>query len=217
MTRNIAISLFLLFVLTGCGVDFLGILNSGGGNPKPYTIYDRTPGVGTIKQEIYEVSNQEQSFKKWNIELIDMLDANISAPLQLAEIIPLTVGNRWIYVLESFDESGTSLGIFDDTTTVDRDSLLNGETYYILKRRGLPFQLAINREDGYYVRIASLDTLANIIALDEEYLAAKFPTKKGDKFPNEAGAESEVLSTKNSISVPFGVFKTIKYIKRFID
>lgn len=136
-------------------------------------------------------------------------------------MIPLSIGNTWYGYSAQYDEYGTIVRNGSDTTTLVKDTTINGEKWYLTNA---PLTTAVtNRADGYYIWPLYLgrDGLAT--------MAAKFPTQKGDTFGlgrepyiDEEGDVTdtllkyfEVASTDTVIKVRAGTFHCYEYLYRY--
>lgn len=131
------------------------------------------------------------------------------------ELIPLDVGNQWIWHTESFNvETGAPYANqYADTAYVVSSTDLEGETWFRILGTGNGSLLATNRESGHWVRPSS-DTLD--IA---PRLTYKFPVDVGDTFsaPFPAGSTFRVAATDTTITVPAGSFEAILYEQQWDD
>ncbi|WP_347157014.1 hypothetical protein [Pontibacter chitinilyticus] len=65
------------------------------------------------------------------------------APIE--RIIPLQVGNQWLYEVSDYDGQGQVLSTYRFTRSVLRDTLINGSTWYLLNDN----TLVQNSDQGY--------------------------------------------------------------------
>ena len=200
----------LALLITGCG-------DNNSTNPEPDTeakYYYRSPGYGTVSIEIYTTSVDDRFYMQYLSELEEVTFGSGDTVGSVSEIIPLAVGNAWIYAITAFDSLGNVLGNAVDTSTVARDTVIDSETWYILYNRGVPVNLGINRSDGYWSRSVTLSPgTANIASLGEEYLSSKFPATVGQVFANETGYRTVVLDADTMVTVTAGSFECYKYKK----
>ena len=201
----------LALLLVGCGDDDNPV-NSGNDSEARY--YYRAPGYGTISIEIYTTSVDDRFYMQYLSELEQVTFGSGDTIGSSSEIIPLALGNRWIYTITAFDSLGIALGSSIDTSVVSRDTTIDNETWYILYNRGAPVNLGINRTDGYWSRTVTLSPgSTNIAALGEPYLSSKFPATVGQVFANETGYTSLVLDADTMVTVAAGTFECYKYKK----
>ena len=116
-------------------------------------------------------------------------------------LVPLVVGNQWVYHVITFDEQGniTSNSTYD-TNRVISDTLIQGERWFFYY--GL-FEYCVNRSDGLWVRgYLTPDSLT-------DYLAYKFPGEKGD---TNILSSNVIVSTDTVISTEYGCFHTYEYV-----
>lgn len=128
------------------------------------------------------------------------------------EIIPLKVGNRWVYKLTQFDEEGDVLGSDQYAARVDRDTVLNNETWYFLVDANRILALATNRADGYWVREVTVLAGA-VVGVGEPYLSAKYPATVGEMYPNDDDYVTTVTSTGTEVSIPAGAHDCYQYLR----
>ncbi len=144
----------------------------------------------------------------------DLSDTRSRAPGDNS-LVPLTVGNEWIWrTTEQRSHTGqTDESIRFDTTRVISKTSLQGESWYRLQEENGEF-LATNRSSGYWHRIppelGELDPL----------LVYKYPADIGDtfsrpSFPN--GSLMRVESLDTTITVPAGTFQAVYYAQIWED
>jgi hypothetical protein len=201
----------LALSIAGCGDDDNPV-NSGKDTEARY--YFRAPGYGTVSIEIYTTSVDDRFYMQYLSELEKVTFGSGDTVGSSSEILPLAVGNSWIYAITAFDSLGNVLGNGIDTSIVSRDTTIDNETWYILYNRGAPVNLGINRSDGYWSRAVTLSpNTTNIATLGDPYLSAKFPTATGQVFVNETGYSTVVLDTDTTVTVPAGTFRCYEYKK----
>ena len=113
-------------------------------------------------------------------------------------IIPLALGNQWIYRVTGFDDRGN---VYPnptlDTFTLSKDTIIKGEQWFFYDGG----DIVINRSDGLYTNNG--DSLP--------LLFYKYPANTGDTnfFPH--GNSISVVSNDTIVSVPYGCFSTYQY------
>jgi hypothetical protein len=121
-------------------------------------------------------------------------------------IIPLAIGNEWIYRVTQYqDESGIIGFVHYDTMRVIRDSLIGGEKWYLMTDGW-----STNRSDGlwglYYVTPDSTIPV----------LLWKYPAKSGEVI-RKLDDSIMVVSIDSAISIPYGCFLTNQYMVKIYN
>jgi hypothetical protein len=209
--RLLILTAISALLVIGCGDDDNPV-NSDKETEAKY--YYRSPGYGTISIEIYTTSSDDRFFRQFRSELKQVTFGSGDTVGNTSEIIPLAIGNSWIYTTTVFDSLGNELGSSTDTSVVSRDTTIDQETWHILNYRGKPSNLGINRSGGYWSRTVTLSPGTDRIAsLGEPYLSSKFPATVGQVFDNESGYSTLVLDSDTVLTVAAGSFKCYKYKK----
>ncbi|MFH1700704.1 MAG: hypothetical protein ABIE07_08975 [Candidatus Zixiibacteriota bacterium] len=126
-------------------------------------------------------------------------------PLAGVDLMPLKIGNSWVYELSTMDTLTGELSVSKiDTFRVERDTVLDGETFYFISGMGPRGTLATNREDGFWI----------MGPMGQPIMLAKFPGLDGDDFSMTLGPT--VISNRLDkagleIEVPAGKFYSYKY------
>lgn len=133
------------------------------------------------------------------------------------DLVPLEVGNQWIFRVTRFTVSpmddGTSFdtvvnSITYDTVLLVRDTVLNGDRWYLIGHPipGMDPAWMAYRDDGIWISVGLGDD-----ALFRE-LNAKWPAAVGDTFyVGLPPTVCEVEGTAVDVQVPAGTFRTICY------
>ena len=121
------------------------------------------------------------------------------------QIMPLALGNSWIYQYSLFDTVIKEFKpISVDTFLVTGDTVVDDETWYFVKTMTPEGGRVINRSDGLWQYRQEV----------EPFLFLKFPVEKGDEYVTMIGP-TQVVNRVNGvgvdISVPAGQFKCYKY------
>ncbi len=129
-------------------------------------------------------------------------ESNKIAQNDSVDYFPLRVGNQWTYENQLFP-------MFPKIQTIVVDSLMiRGNIYYCVKDFEYPFVT-------YFLRVDSLQQLKTFIPTDSSELTIfNFKAAIGDSLifipPSQNGiAIVELISKKDSVSVPAGTFKNI--------
>lgn len=134
-------------------------------------------------------------------------DTNQEAPPPLAgvDLMPLEIGNIWVYELSTIDTTTGELTVNKiDTFRVENDTAIGGETFYKISGMGPRGTLATNREDGFWIN----GPMGNPLML------AKFPGVEGDDFSMTVGPQliqNTLVKTGLKIEVPAGEFYCYQY------
>lgn len=117
----------------------------------------------------------------------------------MKELFPLKIGNKWTYQITKNDSISTS---YND---IQKDTVVNGETWYIVLRDGEPVFTSKNKSDGMWIMFGN-----------EKVLFYKYPATLNDEYM--AGAVSvKVVSLNKQITVPAGTFECIQYHTVYSD
>ncbi len=146
--------------------------------------------------------------------LVGVRCSTSTEPAKIVDAFPLAVGNQWQYKTETYSSTGDTLaGTF--ALSVDKDTLVGGEHYFILKFsmpgvQGIP---CINRSGSFYEYVENRDI--RII---------KHPAQVGEKYTrlNATGTQNlfvdvEVLSIDKDIIVPAGTFRCYELQYTFLS
>jgi hypothetical protein len=112
------------------------------------------------------------------------------------EIIPLAVGNSWVWEEIYYNSSGTEIGrdTLDDQVT--RDSVVNSEVWYFI-----PPVWFCNRADGIWYLDLS------------QGLWYKYPAGVGDQYGGSpASPNTEVLDVDKRVTLDLGIFSCYEYL-----
>lgn len=112
----------------------------------------------------------------------------------------MQVGNFWRYQRTSYDTQGSILAPDTLTEHIARDTLIQGERWYIWETTyGL--SMGTIRSDGYWVLVGGQPSLVlrYPVSVNEEYMAA------------EDGPTIHILAVDTLIAVPYGAFPCIAY------
>jgi hypothetical protein len=140
-------------------------------------------------------------------------------PTDTNAIVPIKPGNTWYGYYAQYDEYGNIQKEGPDTTRIERDTVIGGETWYIINTPLLT--LYANRSDGFYLWPVWIGTQAR------PGLDAKFPAKTGDTFElkkkpysDDNGGVVDTLLTyfqvgplDTTITVRAGTFRCIEYVE----
>jgi hypothetical protein len=136
-------------------------------------------------------------------------------------IMPLAIGNTWIYIDNGYDSNGHLIVPTPSDTLLISDTLSYGkDIIYIPQNRHIYY---VNRADGLRIRYDGY--------FDETFIA-KYPAKAGDIFRHDrylitkesspdpigvAAGDLIVSSTIESVTVPAGTFICYKYNEDYYD
>ncbi|MDB5033344.1 MAG: hypothetical protein JWQ98_585 [Chlorobi bacterium] len=110
------------------------------------------------------------------------------------KLIPLALGNQWLYTSTTYDSTGAVTGTKTDTTRVSADTLIRGERFFFFNDdHATP---TANRSDGiYYWDIAS----------GTARIYMRIPGTVGDVY-ERGNQRYTLISTNTTVTVPAGVF-----------
>ena len=126
------------------------------------------------------------------------------------ELIPLKIGNKWNYKMTIYDSLGSISYREDITTSIDRDTFINGIKWYGYNTP--PTRIwHTNKSDGYWTFVKA--GTGNVVN-DTSLLVYKYPTQVGDVYGNP-DMPREVVSVDEEITIPAGKFKAIHLVTTF--
>jgi hypothetical protein len=116
------------------------------------------------------------------------------------DLIPLKVGNLWIYKTEQLDKDGSPVVINYSYMSVLADSTIDGIKYSIRNgnNRG---DLCTNTNDGFNIYLRGQSPVLDL----------KYPVKLNETFMRRNHDTTYVTSLDEKIEVPAGNFTCIKY------
>lgn len=142
-----------------------------------------------------------------NQEPADIQNQDSSPPAisDTSVIMPLTIGNYWIYQIAVFDTVANDYVIARiDTFLVTGDTMIDNEKWYFVHNMTPEGGRVINREDGLWQYREGV----------EPFLFLKFPVSDGAEFMTQIGP-TEVFNRINGVSeevdTPAGKFACYKY------
>jgi len=122
-------------------------------------------------------------------------------------IVPLKLGNSWMYSATSYDENGVGYAWLPYTLELLQDTILNNETCYFI---GGERTLVVNRYDGLWG--FDLGTIP-------QYLVLKYPSSEG--YTYSTGSEREYTITVHnrdtSVAVASGRYSCYLYLARHVS
>ena len=168
------------------------------------------PGTHRLGFYITDQNGDWAGFRQYNISVQDS-----------EVIMPLAVGNFWIYADTTFNPDGSALYVDIDTLHIVRQAVINGATWYypdtsegldITSQYPLRYMLG---SDGLY---NALDNTGGGVGH-----VAKFPTTKGDTFDlnidqvNGLIFDIKVAATDTSVTTPLSTYFCYKYVPQWMD
>ena len=134
-------------------------------------------------------------------------DASPTEAAVVAPLLPLNIGNFWIYNVDQIDSEGHTTPMLIDTTRVSRIDTIRGKIVY--SGRGLYPQI-FTKTDGYYSTYYG----------EPDILLLKYPCLRGDSFSSGLIVGPgfpygyTVVSVDTLIATPAGSFYCIAYRHR---
>ncbi len=115
-------------------------------------------------------------------------------------IVPLQVGNTWLYLRTPFDMEGTVLARDTVAQRIARDTIIQDERWYIWEATS-GLSLGTTRSDGYWTYVEGVPamTLRYPVVVHETYLITG------------TGPTIHILAVDTLIGVPFGTAPCIAY------
>jgi len=127
------------------------------------------------------------------------------------QLLPLHVGNQWVYSVTVFDSSGNQTSSYLDTAVVKIDTTIAGLTWYLVPtlpgidtEPGLYLTYYANENDGLWERLSSHDTVFQVFFF-------KYPANEGESWETHPRDSSCVRAADCQLSVPYGSLHCIKY------
>jgi hypothetical protein len=125
--------------------------------------------------------------------------------LDTTVIMPLTIGNMWVYEVSGLDTiDNTMKPVRIDTFEVRRDTIIDGERWFVVKDMTPPGGRVINREDGFWQCRRN----------QEPFLFLKYPASPGDEYSwdvRDITVENRVIAADTEVTVPAGTFACYRY------
>ena len=126
----------------------------------------------------------------------DNNDSPLDTTTDPGTIVPLKVGNQWVYRSNVYDASGSVIDSFLDTVKIVRSKTIGTETWY----EDNTGRTQTNRADGRW------------LYSDSAYLVEKYPAKLNDTYSLAEGSLTvRVRSLDESVQVSQGSHKTHVY------
>jgi hypothetical protein len=125
---------------------------------------------------------------------------SVSTPGVPNVVLPLQVGNTWVYRRSSYDTLGSVIALDTLTERVARDTLIQGEQWYIWETTyGL--SMGTTRSDGYWTLVGGVPALTfrYPVALNDTYMITT------------TGSTVRILALDTLIPVPYGTISCIAY------
>jgi hypothetical protein len=127
-------------------------------------------------------------------------------------IVPLAVGNRWIYQYSYMDDAGTVLESYTDTTTIPSDTNTSSGRWFLARWLIEP-TFGANRSTGFTL----LDGYREVRPGAQPALLYRYPSNKGDHYqhsflPSDPPFTITVIDTATAVTTPAGTFICYKYL-----
>ncbi len=145
---------------------------------------------------------------------LDIENNVIKKPIDPALIMPLKIGNRWIYSEEVFDSNGSKEADRFDTITITGEIVIDDNLWFIEKSTANPSHKDYIRNSDFGLERWPADVF------DTAFADRKFPAAIGDNYKVPFSADEiidslnvirKVLSTDEIVNVPAGRFGCLKY------
>ncbi|MEI6089772.1 MAG: hypothetical protein WCR42_04930 [bacterium] len=132
-------------------------------------------------------------------------------------IMPLKVGNLWVYKITSYNQDGSLSGISYDSLLIKRDTIINNEKWFIIEEPQYKHNDLIyltNTDIGLWYKSSEM--------INKSYLRAEYPIKNATYFIETVSDEIPELvndsldiwintGIANNFSSSYGVFNCNKY------
>ena len=137
--------------------------------------------------------------------LFGSLNCNKSNPVgnndPSSEIIPLKVGNTWVWQITNYDTSGTISSTTSDSLWVSQDTVLNGQKYFLLWEQQKNSDGTINQSaSNYFAR--NIQSGYSRRDGNQETVLYNYPYQNGD---------TTVIASNVSVTVPTGTYNCLEY------
>jgi hypothetical protein len=142
--------------------------------------------------------------------------SNPQAP-QTSVIMPLAIGNSWIYETTSYYPTGYASGITIDTTVIQNTAPIGGETFDFIRNYEPPNLFSStgysNRADGLWLYYSGEAMMPYTI------LYVPYPAEPNIPYTQTSPFDYSVtlLNADTAISVPKGNFHVLKYQRDYLD
>jgi len=132
-------------------------------------------------------------------------DDNPVTPHDIPDVImPLELGNSWVYQLTTFKPDGSIRRTDTVTFSVFSDTLIENERWFVWGQKVTTQVFCTNRTDGLWYWHEN-DTVPG--------LSAMYPAEAGDRFTDAYCDTIHVVSTDHLVTVPGGTFSCFLYEK----
>lgn len=115
------------------------------------------------------------------------------------EIMPLKIGNKWVYSVKTEKDSLVK------TNQIFKDTLVQGDIWFIVTLDGVPVFIAKNKSDGMWLLRKS-----TAFPDGKAVLFYKYPANVGDSYDVDT-IKVTILSTKDTIHVIGGTYICYHY------
>ncbi len=141
-------------------------------------------------------------------------DAPTPEPTPVPEYAALKVGNYWVYETYFTDAQGaTTVTEYYDSTFIEKDTLINGKTYYkkVVQSLMMPSTSFWREENGVLV-----DQLGKPLPTEAGVIGSKFVINGNDTLLETI---STLLPDETTVNVPAGIFKvrTIEHTNKIFE
>jgi hypothetical protein len=132
------------------------------------------------------------------------------------EILPLAIGNQWIYSVQPYDVNGSFYSPWEGGRTVLADTMIDGEKWFTWDSTDVR-HFWINHSDGFYLYPATWSDGSSIKKTKQLYY--KYPGTVGDappylrtKYTDHSSYDTyEIVSTDSLFTTPAGDFHCYVY------
>ncbi len=132
-------------------------------------------------------------------------DNNNIDTTKTVQLLPLKIGNEWIYKIQYGDTASIS---YFDTLFVESDTMIWGQRFFITRSKGYHTTWSIfvfpltNMKDGLYYYFVG------------RHLYIKYPTHAGDTLNASSYGTAYIKSVNETVDVPAGLFTDcLEYIE----
>ena len=134
------------------------------------------------------------------VDLSCTLDRNPLTPeaRDASVIMPLEIGDRWIFDVTDFDSTCSVLKRFVDTLVIVGDKVINGQRWYVTNEGCI----VRNSPEGLWSALLVDGEISNLT------LAAKYPGSTGERWYY---GYATIVSADMVLKVPYGEFHCYKY------
>jgi hypothetical protein len=117
------------------------------------------------------------------------------------ELIPLKVGNMWVWQISNYDNTGKVIGTAIDSSWVSQDTIVNGAKYFQVWEQYKHLDGTVDQVQNYYLSRNSTSGFSRMDG-NQEHVLYNYPFQNGDP---------TIISSSVLVAVPAGTYDCIEY------